>query len=69
MISAASIAVFSLVLLVAGKKQKSTYRRKERLDRIAEEGYEFAADILYPIQNKSDKRFRSGYDELRNGVY
>ena len=41
-----SIATIGLVILLAGKHKK--HRIMERLDKIAEEGYETAGDILFP---------------------
>lgn len=41
-----SIAAISLVVLLAVRTKR--HKIMERLDRIAEEGYEFAEDILYP---------------------
>lgn len=41
-----SIAAIGLIVLLAGKTKKN--RIMQRLDRIAEEGYETAGDILYP---------------------
>jgi len=62
-----TLTVVSLVLLLVGKKL--VYKRNERLDRIAEEGYEFAADVLYPVQNKLRKKFKSEYSEIRGSYY
>lgn len=45
-----SIAAIGLIVLLAGKIKK--HRIMQRLDRIAEEGYETAGDILFP-SNKS----------------
>ncbi|MCW3111859.1 MAG: hypothetical protein JWR18_255 [Segetibacter sp.] len=41
-----SIVAIGLVVILAGRSKK--HRIMERLDKIAEEGYEFAEDILYP---------------------
>ncbi len=41
-----SIAAIGLVIILAGRTKK--HRIMERLDKIAEEGYEIAEDILYP---------------------
>lgn len=41
-----SIVTIGLVVILAGRSKK--HRLMERLDKIAEEGYEFAEDILYP---------------------
>lgn len=41
-----SIAALGLIVLLAGRSKKQ--RIMERLDMIAEEGYEFAEDILFP---------------------
>jgi len=44
-----SLAAIGLIVLLAGRTKK--HRILERLDKIAEEGYETAGDILFP-QNK-----------------
>jgi len=44
-----SIATIGLIVLLAGRTKK--HRIMERLEKIAEEGYETAGDILFP-QNK-----------------
>ncbi len=41
-----SIVAIGLIVLLAGKTKKN--RIMQRLDRIAEEGYETAGDILFP---------------------
>jgi hypothetical protein len=41
-----SIAAIGLIILLAGRTKKQ--RIMQRLDKIAEEGYEFAEDILFP---------------------
>ena len=42
-----SLATIGLIILLAGKTKK--YRIRERLDKIADEGYETAGDILFPF--------------------
>lgn len=41
-----SIVAIGLAIILAGKTKKN--KLMERLDKIAEEGYEIAEDILYP---------------------
>lgn len=41
-----SIAAIGLLVLLSGKVKR--HRIMERLDKIAEEGYETAGDILFP---------------------
>jgi hypothetical protein len=41
-----TVATVGLVVLLAGRTKRN--RILERLDKIAEEGYELAEDILYP---------------------
>ena len=62
------LAIACAIILIVGKKKNITYKREQRLDRIAEEGYEFAADILYPL-NESAKKYKSDYDEIRNSIF
>ena len=45
-----SIAAIGLVILLAGRTKK--HRILERLDKIAEEGYETAGDILFPANKQ-----------------
>lgn len=54
-----SIAVIGLVVLLAGKAKK--HRVMERLDKIAEEGYELAEDILYPSSKPLYKKEEYSY--------
>ena len=44
-------------MYIVGKTKKD--RMWERLDKIAEEGYETAADILYPLKGTWTKRYRT----------
>ena len=52
-IATATILV-GISLLVVGKKKKQC--ENTRLDKIADEGYETAGDILYPIRSNFFKR-------------
>ena len=54
-----SIAAIGLVILLAGKTKKN--RIMERLDKIAEEGYEIAEDILYPSSKSLFKNDEYSY--------
>jgi len=56
LIGISTIVVASLVILLAGKNKK--LKSLERLDRIAEEGYETAGDILYPIKGSFLRKLR-----------
>ena len=47
------IAAAGLVVLLARRKRKKTIRLKK--EQIADEGYETAGDILFPLKNKSTK--------------
>jgi hypothetical protein len=53
---ASSIAAVALVVYLAGKRKRSN--RNRRLNRIADEGYETAQDILYPISTKRMRKAR-----------
>lgn len=52
-----AVLAVGLALYIAGKTKKD--RMFERLDKIAEEGYETAGDILFPLRKPLIKRFRS----------
>ncbi len=52
-----AVLAVRLAIFIAGKTKKD--RMLERLDKIAEEGYETAADILYPLKNPLIKRYRA----------
>jgi hypothetical protein len=54
-----AVAAIGLVVLLAGKVKR--YKTMERLDRIAEEGYETAGDILYPLKTPFYKRNKHAY--------
>lgn len=54
-----SIAAIGLVVLLAGRTKK--HRIMERLDKIAEEGYETAGDILFPSNKPLYKREEYSY--------
>jgi hypothetical protein len=54
-----SIALVGLVVLLAGKVKR--HRILERLDKIADEGYELAEDILYPASKPLYKKEEYSY--------
>lgn len=56
LIGITSVLAFGLTVFIAGKTKKG--RMSQRLDRIADEGYETAADILFPLKNPWIKRVR-----------
>jgi hypothetical protein len=56
-IGISSVLAFGLTIFIAAKTKKG--RMLQRLDRIAEEGYETAADILFPQKSPWIKRYRS----------
>lgn len=51
-----SVLAVGLAIYIAGKTKKD--RMLQRLDKIADEGYETAADVLYPLKNPWIKRYR-----------
>lgn len=55
-----SVLAVGLAIYIAGKNKKG--QMMYRLDRIAEEGYETAADILFPLKNPWTKRYRASND-------
>ena len=56
LIGITSILAIGLAIYLVVKTKKD--RMWERLDKIAEEGYETAADILYPLKDSWTKRYR-----------
>ena len=58
-LSITSIAAISLVVLLAGRTKR--HRILEKLDKIAEEGYELAEDILYPTAKPLYKKEEYSY--------
>lgn len=52
-----SVLAIGLAIYITGKTKKD--RMLQRLDKIAEEGYETAADVLFPIRSPWIRRFRS----------
>ncbi len=60
LIGITAVLAVGLAVFIAGKSKKD--RMLERLDKIAEEGYETAADILYPLKNPVIKKYRSSQD-------
>lgn len=57
LIGITALLAVGLAVFIAGKTKKD--RMLQRLDKIAEEGYETAADILYPLKNPWIKRYRA----------
>jgi hypothetical protein len=55
LIGITSILALGLAIYLVGKTKRE--RMFERLDKIAEEGYETAADILYPLKGTWSERF------------
>lgn len=51
----AAMAAFGLILLLTNKEKK-----KKRLQKIAEEGYETANDILFPNKSNPSKKLHFG---------
>lgn len=66
LIGITSVLAIGLAIYLVAKTKKD--RMWERLDKIAEEGYETAGDILYPLKDSWLKKYRmSGdYSEKRN---
>jgi hypothetical protein len=62
LIGITSVLALGLAIYLVGKTKRD--RMWERLDKIAEEGYETAADILYPLKGTWPKKNRlsSDYD-------
>ena len=56
-IGVASIAVIGLVVFLASKSKEN--RMFEKLNRIADEGYETAGDILFPLKNPRTRIYPS----------
>lgn len=54
LIGITSILALGLAIYLVGKTKRD--RMFERLDKIAEEGYETAGDILYPLKGSWSKR-------------
>jgi len=50
------LAAAGITIYFAGKSRKN--RMLNRLEKIADEGYETAADILFPTKSSWIKRFR-----------
>lgn len=59
LIGITSVLAIGLAIYFVGKVKKE--RMWERLDKIAEEGYETAADILYPLRDSWTKKNRADY--------
>lgn len=57
LIGITAVLAVGLAVFIAGKTKKD--RMLQRLDKIAEEGYETAADILYPLKAPWPKKFRA----------
>jgi hypothetical protein len=56
LIGMASLAAIG-VLMYWRYNRKKVKKEMERLERVAEEGYEFAQDILFPLKRHPLKRF------------
>lgn len=56
LIGITSVLTIGVAIYFAGKTKKD--RMLQRLDQIAEEGYETAADILFPAKSNWQKRYR-----------
>jgi hypothetical protein len=65
LIGITSVLAIGLTIYLIGKTRKD--RMWERLDKIAEEGYETAADILYPLKNTWTRRYKSSQDYNSGG--
>lgn len=64
-----AVAVGVIVYLTLKTKETKTIKKLERLDRIAEEGYETAGDILYPLKASPLTKIRSRYKARRKGRF
>jgi hypothetical protein len=53
-------AAFGIVLYYTGKNKK--HKNFERLEMIADEGYETAADILFPLREKTFRKYRTQFE-------
>lgn len=51
-----SALAIGIAIYLSGKTKKD--RMLQRLDKIADEGYETAADVLFPLKSPWIKRFR-----------
>lgn len=60
LIGITAVLAVGLAIFITGKTKKD--RMLQRLDKIADEGYETAADILYPLKNPWIKRYRTSND-------
>ncbi len=54
----ATLALAALIIVMVKKEQE---KKQEMLDTIADEGYETAQDILYPLKPSRLRRLYSGY--------
>lgn len=54
-LGAATLAAIGTILYLRYNR-KQVKRKQERLERVSEEGYEFAPDILYPPKRHPLKR-------------
>lgn len=57
LIGITSVLAIGLAIYLVVKTKND--RMWERLDKIAEEGYETAADILYPLKGSWTKKYRT----------
>ncbi len=67
LIGITSVLAIGLAIYIIAKTKKD--RMWERLDKIAEEGYETAADILYPQKDSWTKKYRTTDDYTGRGKY
>ncbi len=57
-----AIAAVGVIIYVARKRRQK--RIFTRLDRIAEEGYETAGDILYPLKHTRSRKNPYSYNDF-----
>jgi len=55
-VSLATLTALGLVVFYQYNKKKNK-KEREMMERVAEEGYEFAHDVLYPLKRNRLKRF------------
>ena len=64
LIGVTSVLAIGLTIYLISKTKKD--RMWERLDKIAEEGYETAGEILYPLKGSWTRRYRTSNDYSDN---
>jgi hypothetical protein len=55
-VGVASLAAIGTVLYV-GYSRRKTRIKEEKLERVSEEGYEFAEDVLFPLKQRPIRKF------------